>query len=137
MRKRIISKQEIEEFNILRQNNCNVTFTASQMMIFLKPWKFNSYSYLTILSELGALKKVGVGQYQFTDTPVHIEKLQNAVRENSKRAATKRTPKDSVEKAIDLLKSVGYKVSKPYIDSDGALANPDKPVKDFIKYKSL
>ena len=89
--------------------------------------------------KLGILNRVKQGKYQFCKEPVHISKLQ-ALRKSTNemcrkfRSNSKETPQTTEEIAIDLLKSLGYRISKPQLLVKEAMKNPEKPVSEFIQY---
>lgn len=71
--------------------------------------------------------------------PVHISKLQTLRKAANEmciksRNKSKRTPQTTEEIAIDLLKSLGYRISKPQLLVEEAMKNPEKPVSEFIQY---
>ena len=140
MKKRIISREEVEGFNEMRKSH-QEPMSTSEVLNLLGQLNFKGARYLKVMVQLGILKKLGFGKYKFCENPVYIEKLQNCVRESSKQAcARKNKPSkeipqaDSEQIAIDLLKSLGYRISQPQFDVEAAMKHPELPVKNFLKY---
>jgi len=69
----------------------------------------------------------------------HISKLQTLRKSANEmcmksRSKSKETPQTTEEIAIDLLKSLGCRISKPQLLIEEAMKNPEKPVSEFIQY---
>lgn len=140
MKKRIISREEVEGFNEMRKSH-QEPMSTKEVLNLLEQFSFKGPRYLRVMVQLGVLKKLSFGKYKFCENPVYIEKLQNCVRESSKQAyARKNRPSneipqaDSEQIAIDLLKSLGYRISQPQFDVEAAMKHPELPVKNFLKY---
>ena len=132
-----ISKETCAEFNKFRAEHVNELYTRDQMSEVLRKFGFKGKNYLTQGIKLGVLIKASWGKYGFSKDPVHITKLQT-LRE---RATPKHHPRkgqtlsqNSEEIAIDLLKSLGYRIQRPQIDIEAAMENPEQSVKNFIKF---
>ena len=142
MKKIVITKELCANFNKFRAEHYQTVFTANQMTNILRGFGFKGSNYLTIAKRLGIVIQVKKGKYTLSPTPVHIKKLENLlegsralVRKSvNKKALEKSTPE---KKAIQLLKDLGYKVSKPQFDIELALKCPDSPVKHFVKWVIL
>jgi hypothetical protein len=137
MRKIIISKETCAEFNKFRAEHTNELYTAVQMTNLLRKFGFKCKNYVTQGVRLGILIRVSHGKYAFCKEPVHITKLQTWKENSIPHKGRKRVsvlPQNSEEIAIDLLKSLGYRIQKPQIDIEAAMENPEQPVKNFIKF---
>lgn len=140
MKKRIISREEVEGFNEMRKSH-QEPMSTKEVLNLLEQFNFKGARYLRVMAQLGILKKLSFGKYKFCENPVYIEKLQNCIRESSKQAcARKNKPSkeisqaDSEQIAIELLKSLGYRISQPQFDVEAAMKHPELPVKNFLKY---
>jgi hypothetical protein len=140
MKKKTISKELCADFNKFRAEHCNLEFSTTQIAKVFRDFGFKSTNYLTVAVRLGILIRTGKGKYQFSKEPVHIKKLESLAEEVRRmfRKSKKTLEQNSSEEvAIQLLKELGYKISKPQIDTKTAMENPNSPVKDFIKWITI
>ena len=146
MKKIKITNELCAEFNKFRAEHNRIPFSSIQMKNIFRGFGFKDSNYLTVAKQLGIIIPIERGTYRFSPTPVHIKKLENLV--DSSRALARKYMRKSRDKkisqndstedtAINLLKELGYKVSKPQIDIEAALKNPDSAVKNFIKWVAL
>lgn len=139
MKKIIISKELCAEFNKFRAENQNKIFSGEEALSMLRSFGYKGKNFLSVGVRLGILNRVERGKYQLCKEPVHISKLQ-ALRKSTNelwmksRNKSKVTPQTTEEIAIDLLKSLGYRISKPQLLVEEAMKNPEKPVSEFIQY---
>ena len=140
MRKKIIiSKELCAEFNKFRAENQDKILSREEVLSILRSFGYKGKHFLSIGVKLGILNRVKQGKYQFCKEPVHISKLQTLRKAANEmciksRSKSKRTPQTTEEIAIDLLKSLGYRISKPQLLVEEAIKNPEKPVSEFIQY---
>ena len=132
-------------FNTLRSENTGVKFSRKQMKNLLHRelgYGKNEYVVSGLCTGINPpIIKVCDGQYQFNDKPVHMTRLQQAFvwiataqkksNEKYRKEKTAETvthveqttmtvkapekPEDEIEKAINLLKSNGYKIMAPKV----------------------
>lgn len=122
-----VTNEECAKLNTLRKNYVKKTFTRGEVMNIIKEeigWKRGE-----ILNQLlrKVFVKVAHGKYQFPEEPIYIKKLQLVF--DSKRS---QPVDESISKAITLLKSKGFKITKETFDIDKAMKHPEQPVQDFI-----
>lgn len=139
MKKIIISKETCAEFNKFRAENQDKILSREEALSILRSFGYKGKQFLSIGVRLGILNRVKQGKYQFCKEPVHISKLQTLRRASNKMytksgSKSKETPQTTEEIAIDLLKSLGYRISKPQLLVEEAMKNPEKPVSEFIQY---
>ena len=140
MKKKIISKELCADFNKFRAEHCTLEFSIEQIVNILRDFGFKNANYVTVAVRLGILNRIGKGKYQFSKEPVHIKKLESlldGVRKMCYNPKKQVVSDSSEEVAIQLLKELGYKISKPQIDTKAAMENPNCPVKDFIKWITI
>ena len=132
-----ISKELCADFNKFRAEHSNIEFSTEQITNVLRGFGFKSVNYVTVATRLGILNRIEKGKYQFSKEPIHIKKLESlldGVRRMCHNPKKQVVSDSSEEVAIQLLKELGYKISKPQIDTKAAMENPNSPVKDFIKW---
>ena len=147
MKKIKITNELCAEFNKFRAEHNRIPFSSIQMKNIFRGFGFKDSNYLTVAKQLGIIIPIERGTYRFSPTPVHIKKLENLI-ESSRALARKYMRKSRDKKisqkdsstedtAIQLLKELGYKVSKPQIDIEAALKDPNSAVKNFIKWVTV
>lgn len=126
---RQVTQDEIAAFNSMRESYVGKQFGASEMRNLLGAIGFpNTAPFLTCISR-GAIPpviKTSFGKYTFDPQVVNIERMQTVFNlyakgfnngdEEYKQSPTpesKPEDKDSIELAIELLKSCGYKIQRP------------------------
>ena len=134
-----ISKETCAEFNKFRAENQDKILSREEVLSILRSFGYKGKHFLSIGVKLGILNRVKQGKYQFCKEPVHISKLQTLRKTANEmcrkfRSNSKETPQTTEEIAIDLLKSLGYRIQRPQIDIEAAMENPEQPVKNFIKF---
>lgn len=100
-------------FNKARISNLGTEFTRTQLFELLHKEGFNSAVFNEIVRQ-GLVEKIKLGGrnkclYKFTETPIHKSKLKLVYSKVNSSQHGKLTE----EGAIDFLKELGYKISKP------------------------
>ena len=143
-KRRIVSKEECQALNTLRLEHQNTVFSRKEILVYLRQALPNWYEGL-LESVLSLFDKPKKGFYSFPKEPIHItaiQKLFDRRAEVRKKAYNKHKENleitsSSEDIAVELLKGMGYKVMKPCFDIEEALANPRRPVGDFISYEEM
>lgn len=135
--RKVISLDEMSRLNSLRKINSGKVFSRPEIVSLLKEelgWK-QSRIIEQVLNKV--LIKPERGKYSFPKEPIYIGKIQNIFDANAQRRKMLRNaskPEENhVNKAISLLKSLGYTITRKTFDADAAFRNPDMLVKEFIK----
>ena len=143
MRKRTITNEECGKFNALRKEFEGKSFSFQELRTLLKERVGISDGYF--ISGLVGRHAIQYenSKYSFLPEPVHITKLQaswdlgiekkKATPSYQGRLVGNKCPLTTLE-MITLLKSEGYQIRKPQLDTEAAMQNPTKPVSDFISY---
>ena len=138
MNKKVVTKELCSEFNELRAKQ--EIYGSVEIYKVLKPFGFGDGRAISVLLKLNIVQRISRGSYKLSSEPVHISKLNNAldlIRKSRKTVSKKPIESNSEEIAIELLKSLGYRVSKPVIDLDAAIKNPSLAVSCFLKWVNL
>ena len=137
MRPRIDYMKLTEDFNLLRSQLANKEFAAEQMYKMCHNIGISRHLYNNMLRMgfFGSRKEGVRNIYWFKDEPVYKDKMKTCCRTYSKPSKKEVLPVLTEESAINLLKSAGYKISKPVgFDVDSLKEeNPDI----FWKYVKL
>lgn len=141
--KRLISKDECKAINTLREENQGKVMSKQEILPMLKQILPTWYTGLIEIAVLPLLR-IDKNVYKFPKEPIYIGAIQKLI---DKRAETRKKSFDkckekefsqsSEEIAIELLKGMGYKISKPFFDLEAAMANPKASVESFISYKTI
>lgn len=117
MRPRIDYLKLTEDFNLLRSQLANKEFAAEQMYKMCHNIGISRHLYNNMIRMgfFGSRKEGVRNIYWFKDEPVYKDKMKTCCRTYSKSSSPKKeeTPILTEESAINLLKSAGYKISKP------------------------
>lgn len=135
MRKRNWTPESCTQYNKIMEPYRGKTVEYKKLMEILKPVG-NPSLIIKRFSEFTPsplLIKKNKGMYLVPNYPILHEKIKNAwkYKENKQNQVV------DVKSAISLLKLEGYKVLQQDFDLDAALAHPNKPVSDFIKWNEL
>lgn len=109
---RKVNKLEIcEKFNTLRQNNLHRKFTSEEMKTLMKGIGINNHIFCQMKDTFFRRRRVGkITEYCFTDTPIHKQYFIDLY---AKFNSSRKEPKNlKEEEAIQLLKSLGYRIFK-------------------------
>ena len=141
MRNRKITDDECRAFNMTAEKHRNETLSYSMLSQLLNEAGIKNPRHFIekmLNYTIPIIIKDGRGQYRFSEKPVHIKALQYAwdYKQPDKKEAEE-SLEDQIEDAILLLSDNGYKVLKRIFDQEEALANPNRPVSDFIQWKEV
>lgn len=142
MEPKIVTKDDIELFNTLRMMHKDEIFKREDLknlLITELKYPAGEVFFMAIVSGTNPpIIQVDKGKYKFNPQPVYIQKLQNAFNDYAERVnkyyndakqkkkkpkiavkstTSNKSPKqdDDVDKAIKLLKSLGYRILAPDI----------------------
>lgn len=118
-----VDEQEIARFNMFRENNKCKTFSLEEFKTLLNEMGYATSGNLIKCMVSGVnppFVRVSRGQYQFNPKPIYIERLQKVWDEYGyigRNRMAKNPDKEQlsidVNRAIKMLKDLGYKVLKP------------------------
>lgn len=103
-------------FNMARMAYQGQILTAKEIATLLSEMPYSTHGlFVTTLVKHNAIKRIGKGQYMFTNNPIHYSILEKVIAElrtytkkyNDKKHISKAENKSDIQKAIDLLLSTG------------------------------
>ena len=135
-RRKSFSNEDCSAINNALQSYRGKLLTYKQLKTILTPVINNTQEVINRFSRFSSpiFRKESKGMYRIPNEPIYSAKMQNAWAykpEDQKKTQTE------VEKAIQLLKSNGFKVLQQDFDLDEALKNPKASVGSFIKWNEL
>lgn len=121
-----VDEQEIARFNMMRINQLGKTYSQAEFQSILKRLGYStSGTFRKCLIDANVFIRVERGKYSFPPKPVHMSLLQKAYdtctsykkqfrNKNEQTQVQEQEPQQlEVQQAIDLLKSLGYRVLRP------------------------
>lgn len=136
--KKMLTLDEVKKFNELRENNKGRTFTFAELCTLAKESLGLSRPRVQALINKDIFLHVQRGKYAFPKEPVYKDKLQKGIESYYKKNPVgKKEDKSSVEIAIELLKSEGYRIQKQVFDQAEALKNPNSLVSRYIHWETV
>ena len=119
--KHIVDDQEILRFNLMRENLLGREFSAKEMKQHLKDkmgYKSGEETLRALCDGINPpIIKVRRGVYAVNPKPIYKNRLQTAMDIKTKHTYTPKSKGDmTVEEAINLLKSKGYKIYVPLVE---------------------
>lgn len=135
-RRKNFSTEDCSAINNALQPYRGQLLTYKQLKSVLTPAVNNTQEVINRFSRFSSpiFRKESKGMYRIPTEPIYSAKMQNAWAykpEDQKRTQTE------IEKAIQLLKSNGFKILQQDFDLDEALKNPKASVSSFIKWNEL
>lgn len=119
----VVDEQEIMRFNLRRENNSGKTFTAEQFKQLLRDMGYCSSGNLVKCMTQGEnppFIRMERGKYCFNPKPIYKERLQKVWddygyigRNRMAKNPDKKQLELDINRAIKMLKDLGYKVLKP------------------------
>lgn len=119
----VVDEQEIMRFNLRRENERGKEYSASEFRDLLKKMGYCTSGNLIkcmVSGENPPFIRLSRGRYTFNPKPVHIQRLQKVWdeygyigRNRMAKNPDKKQLELDVNRAIKMLKDLGYKVLKP------------------------
>lgn len=138
-KKKILTLDEVKKFNELRETNKGRTFSFPELCNMAKESLGLSRPRVQALINKNIFLRIQRGKYAFPKEPVYKDKLQKGIESyidyKKNPVGKKQEEKSSVEIAIELLKSEGYRVQKQVFDQVEALKNPNSLVSRYIHWE--
>lgn len=140
-KKKVLTLDEVKRFNELREVNKGRTFTFPELCTLAKESLGLSRPRVQALIDKDIFLRVERGKYTFPKEPVYKERLQKGIesyKDYKKNPVGKKDEKpSSVEIAIELLKSEGYRIQRQVFDQAEALKNPNTLVSRYIHWETV